>query len=317
MENKKGSLSTVFLVIAIIVIIIMGALLYFQKTEADRQIAELQNNASKLQETINNLQGKIDSISNTINNDTTELDVNDNIVRKLIEKIDFPIYATASIYNEGKFNLNTISNDLVLRLGWTKTDKQLVNNNVDNIGEYKQTATKKNLEECINKIFGNDVKVNHKSFTNIDVPVFYGYEENQGEIIYSNNLYTANYVEGGGGDVPFIHQEVKKVLKDNNKIEVYVKTAFIDTEYIDNDNGGDFEYIIYKNYKNDKFEEKLATTTSEKFIKNYSNDEYNGKMFLEPNSEIAPIVDQLNTYVYTFELDNATGEYYLSGFNNV
>ena len=67
MEKKKGSLSTVFLVIAIILIVVMGALLYMQKIEADRKIAELESNASKLQETINNLQGKIDSISNTIN----------------------------------------------------------------------------------------------------------------------------------------------------------------------------------------------------------------------------------------------------------
>ena len=44
MENKKGSLPTVFLVIAIILIVVMGALLYMQKTEADRQIAELENN---------------------------------------------------------------------------------------------------------------------------------------------------------------------------------------------------------------------------------------------------------------------------------
>ena len=67
MEKKKGSLSIVFLVIVIILIIVMGALLYMQKTEADRHIAELENNASELQETINDLQGKIDSISNTIN----------------------------------------------------------------------------------------------------------------------------------------------------------------------------------------------------------------------------------------------------------
>ena len=67
MENKKGSLSTVFLVIAIILIVVMGELLYMQKVEANRQIAELENNASKLQETINDLQGKINTISNTIN----------------------------------------------------------------------------------------------------------------------------------------------------------------------------------------------------------------------------------------------------------
>ena len=75
MENKKGSLSTVFLVIAIILIGVMGVFMYMQKTEADRQIAELENNASKMQETINDLQGKIDTISNTINsNKTPEVD---------------------------------------------------------------------------------------------------------------------------------------------------------------------------------------------------------------------------------------------------
>lgn len=66
MENKRGSLSTVFLVIAIILIIVMGALLYMQKTEADRQIAELKSNASELQEAINKLQDKNDLTSNTI-----------------------------------------------------------------------------------------------------------------------------------------------------------------------------------------------------------------------------------------------------------
>ena len=71
MENKKGSLSTVFLIIAIILIVVMGALLYMQKTESDKQIAELENNASQMQETINNLQGKIDSVSNIGNADTS------------------------------------------------------------------------------------------------------------------------------------------------------------------------------------------------------------------------------------------------------
>jgi len=56
MENKKGSLSTIFLVIAIILIIVMVTFMYMQKMDADRQIAELENNVRKMQETINNLQ---------------------------------------------------------------------------------------------------------------------------------------------------------------------------------------------------------------------------------------------------------------------
>ena len=71
MENKRGNVSTVFLIIAIILIVVMGALLYMQKTESDKQIAELENNASKLQETIDDLQGEFDTISNTINDSET------------------------------------------------------------------------------------------------------------------------------------------------------------------------------------------------------------------------------------------------------
>ena len=92
MENKKGSLSTVFLVIAIMLIIVMGVFMYMQKTEADRQIAELENNASEMQETINDLQGKIDSISNTINsnkdvdkNSSTDTTINNTNSTQYIE----------------------------------------------------------------------------------------------------------------------------------------------------------------------------------------------------------------------------------------
>ena len=71
MENKKNSLSTIFLVIAIILIAVMGVCMYKQKIESDKQIAQFKNNANELQETINNLQEKIDIISNTINLSTT------------------------------------------------------------------------------------------------------------------------------------------------------------------------------------------------------------------------------------------------------
>ena len=79
MENKKGSLSTVFLVIAIILILVMGVFLYMQnmqKVEMDRQIAILENSRSEMQETINDLQGKIESISNTINDAETNKEDN-------------------------------------------------------------------------------------------------------------------------------------------------------------------------------------------------------------------------------------------------
>ena len=62
MEEKKpikvslGGVVSIFIIIILMLIIVMGAFMYMQKTESDRQIAELKNNASELEETINNLQ---------------------------------------------------------------------------------------------------------------------------------------------------------------------------------------------------------------------------------------------------------------------
>ena len=64
MENRKSSLSRVFLVISIILIVVQGVLLYMQKIKSNSSIAELKNNESELQE-------KIDSILNTTNDDIT------------------------------------------------------------------------------------------------------------------------------------------------------------------------------------------------------------------------------------------------------
>ena len=69
MENKKGNVSTVFLVIAIILIVVMGGLLYMQKIESNREIAQLQK--------------EIESISNTINsnNENTSDKTEDNEIK--------------------------------------------------------------------------------------------------------------------------------------------------------------------------------------------------------------------------------------------
>lgn len=70
MENKKHSLSTVFLIITLFIIAIMGVCIYKQRIELNRQIAtitELEDNINELQEKINDSKLNTDSISNTIN----------------------------------------------------------------------------------------------------------------------------------------------------------------------------------------------------------------------------------------------------------
>ena len=272
MEEKKyikmrlsTAICIVIIFLLIIVLIGLGFYIYKIKDNSNNENTTVQGNHTNLTE--NNSTNSLSNTSNTSNNNTIntgatkdtgkEISFDDKLTKKVLKLIEFPTSAIASIYDEGKFNLDTISNDLILRLGWAKLDDNTKETIVDNERqELKQTAKKEILKNSIQNIFGSKIKYQDKSFDNIDVATFTGYNENRGEIKYSSNLYTAKYIEGGGGDVPFIYQELNKILKYENKIEVYVKTAFIDTIYIDGDDNSEaqFNYKIYKNFKNNKFE---------------------------------------------------------------
>ena len=78
MNEKKPikiSLSTFFLIIAIIVIIVMGIFIYkisVDKIKAEEKAEVLNSEVTELEGAVDNLQGKIDSISNTINSPSEE-----------------------------------------------------------------------------------------------------------------------------------------------------------------------------------------------------------------------------------------------------
>ena len=76
MEEKKVikiSLSTFFLILAIIVILVLGIFLfklYNEKTEEIKKSSELQTQVNSLNGTVSDLQGKINTISETVNSNT-------------------------------------------------------------------------------------------------------------------------------------------------------------------------------------------------------------------------------------------------------
>ena len=78
MEKKeiKIGLSTFFLILTLIAIVVMGIFMYKfynEKTEQTRKANELENQVNILNNSINNLQGKINTISTTIaSNSSTE-----------------------------------------------------------------------------------------------------------------------------------------------------------------------------------------------------------------------------------------------------
>ncbi len=114
MEEKnvaKISLSTFFLILAIIVIIVMGIFIYKlnnEKTAEIQKSAELQSQVNSLNGTINDLQEKINSISNTINSTTNAS--SKNTLSKNVQETNntsFSIQGTYSVddvtheYNHG------------------------------------------------------------------------------------------------------------------------------------------------------------------------------------------------------------------------
>lgn len=77
----KISLSTFFLILAVIVIIVMGIFMYKtynEKNIATEKVSDLNGQVSNLKNTVDQLQGKINSISETINSNSSVPDTNTN-----------------------------------------------------------------------------------------------------------------------------------------------------------------------------------------------------------------------------------------------
>lgn len=77
MEEKKINLSTALIIIALVVMIVMGIFIYKINNEKNIEVqknADLQQQVSSLNNTINSLQEKLNTISETVNNTTSTTD---------------------------------------------------------------------------------------------------------------------------------------------------------------------------------------------------------------------------------------------------
>ncbi len=297
---------------SIIVIILLLSFLSLLLFSHNKQPAETDEITSSSEE---NLSSDDENIELKIER---EIEVDEDTLKNIIEKINFPTYAIASLYNTKSFNLNSYPNDLILRLGWSKiniSDESVSLYQNDNDVSQTQTVPKNTLYQKIYKIFGNNIQYEDSSFINDNVETFNNIIDNPGTINYSNDLYIASYIEDSGGTTPFIHQEIDKVTKTDNLVKLYVKTAFINPEYSDELMG--YNYDIYKDFdfENNSFENLVTTVADNSFFEFSTENDYPGIISLNPNQEIYEISDILNTYVYTFEYDEGNHEYYLTAFS--
>jgi len=302
-ENGKSK-KIIYVIILTLILLIIALVIYKISTKSKEVDTNENTNIEEI--------AIINESESTNSEDLSiELNKNDDIVKELAKKLDFKTYAIASIYKVKDFNLDTIPNDLILRLAWANIDE---NDKV--IEDDKQIATKETLNNSVKNIFGTKTKYSDNTFTNIDVLKFSGYNENIGDITYADNKYIANYVEGGGGDTPFIYQYIDKAIKNKDEIKIYVKTAFVDITSF-NEAQYEYTYTIYKNFDNEKseFSDKVTDIISTDFYNKNSTDGYTS-ITLNNNEEIT---NNLNSYVYTFKLDGSdvAGNYYLYGFSKL
>ena len=301
----------IIIILSGIIAILVIALIFlgFYTYTLNEQL-KTQTNASNNQE--NNQNSLQDDYSGNIdfNETSVEISKEESLAKELIQKINFPTYAVASIYNEKSFTLNTIPNDLILRLGWSKADKELTKNEDE---ENINTVSENNLQYSIMEIFGTKLNYTDNTFTNINVPVFHAYYENRGAITYDRGVYTASYSKNSS-ESAFIHQEIEKILKYDSVIKIYVRTAFIDVQY--DEITKNYKYIIYKNFEDDNFLRKVTELTSDEFNNSYADTAY-GRGSLDSNLKISELTDELDSYVYTFTIDSNSGKYYLSAFNKI
>lgn len=123
MEEKKTikmSLSTFFLILAIIVIIVMAYFVYKfynEKNIETEKVSDLNNQVSSLETTVTDLQCKIDNIINTLNSDNTQQNTNIENSSSNHETLEMPnikfktgyyTYEYTETYNDysGKYNLD-------------------------------------------------------------------------------------------------------------------------------------------------------------------------------------------------------------------
>ena len=299
-QTKKTNKYIEISIGGIIALLVIGLLLVLNITLGKRAYNMFQEKDNKTNSVVDT-NAEIEEIGTVLNHQN-------EIVNKLIEKITLPLNTTASIYQIGDFDKETIANDLKLRIGWANLEETSKYHAKQATGETTILVEKSAMEEAIKEIFGEQVTYTDSLFDNTDVKAFSECAETQGKIDFDGENYIGVVNENAeSGKVAFVYQEVQKVVKYEKEIIILTKTAFIEQQ--------DNKYIVYKKYNKD-FKNKLMEITPEELFENSTLDKITGKGTIATanNPVLNDIREELNTYKYTFEKDDSTGEYYLKEF---
>lgn len=300
-ETIKISLSSA-IIIFLIIFLIFGIVIFGYTVKMQESISTYEIENEKIEEEATEKEEE------EIANKLKDLDLESELVTELSQQIMFPSSVLYDMTRYESFNVEDLSDELVLKMGWSlSNDIELGSDGA----YYTSSISKIEMEKSLNNIFGKDyTSYSHSTFTTVNEATFannFTYDE----VVYDEieEEYVAKYF---GSDMPldFIEQGLYEAVKiDESIIELYVKIGFVDMEMIyDTNVDGDEIYTVYKSFEDEDFSELSFEVIDNASF--FDNDNYDN---LLTRSE--PIVNgDLYTYVYTFELDENDNQYYFSGF---
>lgn len=279
--NKNNTITTI--VITILVIIIIGLLGYIIYKGSYTKNGDNTNNSNANNTTVKEEKWELTS----------------DMIASISDKIDFEKWVLATLYYENDFDVNNISNEMILRLGYSKIssnwDADLKNGNIfDTANGLYRKISAADIDKNVKDLFGNSLKYNHQTF----VAAKYGAVCGIGglkNLIYDENKkeYITEFNQGGGAYIT-PKQYIYDTKKVGNEVEVYANIYFFEGE----------QSLYYKDFKFDDVY----------YIDNYVVNRAIG--FNEVTcTDIKDCTDLFHKYVYTFVKDG--NEFYLKSFKKL
>lgn len=203
MENEtkkiKIGLSTIFLIIAIILIIIMGVLLYIQKIESDKQIAELHNKNQELH---------IETI-----------DINEEQIQELYSIVKMHNFGTEeeNFYRKSKVTIDDLNNRFKMLAVFNQCFLRHLD--VDNhlIRGWGDISVE-DFNFVLHDIFGPTATIEHQNLLNASMEFFYNENE---------NTYVSEINSKTNGLLPNVNNYSKLIFAEKINDTIYLYDKFI------------------------------------------------------------------------------------------
>ena len=324
-EKRKNEVSLVKYIVVLAIMIVLIIILIILNLKQD----STETNTIDTSNTVTENSEEIEATEETETAQGTEITDQDEIedIMEEIEESYAEIFENADVYMEGDFDIDTIPNELILKLAWNAIILEAVDESgTDYAGDLSYsgdgieitnvtmtdpgtiTITQEKMKEKISEIFGEDIEYTDDSFDNSPHEYLWGgystCADGTYEVTYENNEYIAEYVEGGGDGFPVLKEYAYEAIEYEDSIEIYVK-MYIETPHYTEVGDEEYEEDGYAYYDGYDFTQDDETGLGEEI--EISGDEIS-------ETELENIE---TTYKYTFTIDSETGDYYLSGFCEV